>query len=117
MKLTHLTLALVGSAAFLAFTPAKAQIIITEVDASGSASNNNGFNNGYKEIPSDIDPNPYLSPTWSINADITNFTHLAEFAARLPTNAAFLVDEHQRLENKLVEFATDREKKKATEKV
>lgn len=36
MKLTHLTLAALGSAAFLAFTPAKAQIIITEVDAAGS---------------------------------------------------------------------------------
>ena len=36
MKLTQLTLAALGSAAFLALTPAKAQIIITEVDAAGS---------------------------------------------------------------------------------
>ena len=49
MKPTHLILAALGSAAFLAFTPAKAQIIITEVDASGSAANNNGFNNGYNQ--------------------------------------------------------------------
>jgi 4-amino-4-deoxy-L-arabinose transferase len=44
----------------------------------------------------------------SINATTPNYTHLSEFAAKLPTNAAFLVDEHIRLENKLVEFATDR---------
>jgi len=49
MKLTHLILAALGSAAFLAFTPAQAQLIITEVDASGSATNNNGFNNGYNQ--------------------------------------------------------------------
>jgi len=49
MKLTHLILAAVGSAAFLALTPASAQLVITEVDPSGSATNNNGFNNGYNE--------------------------------------------------------------------
>ena len=36
MKLTHLVLVTLGSAAFLALTPAQAQIIITEVDAAGS---------------------------------------------------------------------------------
>jgi 4-amino-4-deoxy-L-arabinose transferase-like glycosyltransferase len=53
----------------------------------------------------------YLVTAWrvtSINADAPNFTYVGEFAARLPSNAAFLVDEHERLENKLVEFATDR---------
>jgi 4-amino-4-deoxy-L-arabinose transferase-like glycosyltransferase len=53
----------------------------------------------------------YLSVAWrvtSINADTPNFIRIGEFAARLPANAAFLVDEHERLENKLVEFATDR---------
>jgi hypothetical protein len=44
----------------------------------------------------------------SIDASEPNFTALGEFAARLPGNAAILVDEHERLENKLVEFATDR---------
>jgi len=44
----------------------------------------------------------------SINAGEPNFAPLGEFAARLPANAAILVDEHERLENKLVEFATDR---------
>jgi outer membrane protein insertion porin family len=29
------------------------------------------FNNGYKEIPPDISPNPFLSPTWSLSADVT----------------------------------------------
>jgi 4-amino-4-deoxy-L-arabinose transferase-like glycosyltransferase len=53
----------------------------------------------------------YLVTAWrvtSINADTPSFTPIGEFAARLPGNAAFLVDEHERLENKLVEFATDR---------
>ena len=44
----------------------------------------------------------------SINAITPNYLHLSEFAARLPPNAAFLVDEHERLENKVVEFNTDR---------
>jgi 4-amino-4-deoxy-L-arabinose transferase len=44
----------------------------------------------------------------SIDAATPNYSHLSEFAAKLPSNAAFLVDEHIRLENKLVEFATDR---------
>jgi 4-amino-4-deoxy-L-arabinose transferase-like glycosyltransferase len=44
----------------------------------------------------------------SIDAAEPNFVPLGEFAARLPANAAILVDEHERLENKLVEFATDR---------
>ncbi len=37
MKLTHLMFAAVGSAAFFTLSPAKAQIIITEVDAAGSS--------------------------------------------------------------------------------
>jgi 4-amino-4-deoxy-L-arabinose transferase-like glycosyltransferase len=56
-------------------------------------------------------PSGYLVTAWrvtSINADAPNFIAIGEFAARLPSNAAFLVDEHERLENKLVEFATDR---------
>jgi 4-amino-4-deoxy-L-arabinose transferase-like glycosyltransferase len=45
----------------------------------------------------------------SINAQSPSFIRLGQFAAaQLPPNAAFLVDEHERLENKLVEFATDR---------
>jgi outer membrane protein assembly factor BamA len=28
------------------------------------------FNNGYKEIPPDISPAPYLSPTWAVSADV-----------------------------------------------
>jgi 4-amino-4-deoxy-L-arabinose transferase len=44
----------------------------------------------------------------SINAQSPGFPHLSEFCAKLPENAAFLVDEHQRLENKVVEFFTDR---------
>jgi hypothetical protein len=51
----------------------------------------------------------------SINANTPNFAKVGEFAARLPSNAAFLVDEHMRLENKLVEFATDRSSYPATE--
>jgi 4-amino-4-deoxy-L-arabinose transferase-like glycosyltransferase len=43
-----------------------------------------------------------------INANSPNFEKVGEFAAQLPANAAFLVDEQSRLENKLVEFATDR---------
>jgi hypothetical protein len=43
-----------------------------------------------------------------INANSPNFEKVGEFAAHLPANAAFLVDEQSHLENKLVEFATDR---------
>jgi len=43
-----------------------------------------------------------------IDADSPNFEKVGEFAAKLPDNAALLVDEQSRLENKLVEFATDR---------
>jgi hypothetical protein len=53
----------------------------------------------------------YLVTVWqvtSIDANTPNFVRAGEFAARLPWNAAFLVDEHERLENKVVEFATDR---------
>jgi 4-amino-4-deoxy-L-arabinose transferase-like glycosyltransferase len=53
----------------------------------------------------------YVSVAWkvtSINAQSPSFIHIGEFAARLPTNAVFLVDEHERLENKLVEFWADR---------
>jgi hypothetical protein len=53
----------------------------------------------------------YLPVAWrvtSINANTPDFTALGQFAARLPANAVILVDEHERLENKLVEFATDR---------
>jgi 4-amino-4-deoxy-L-arabinose transferase-like glycosyltransferase len=56
-------------------------------------------------------PSGYLMVAWrvtSIDATTPSFVRVGEFAARLPSNAAFLVDEHQRLENKLVEFATDR---------
>jgi hypothetical protein len=45
----------------------------------------------------------------SINAQSPSFARLGQFAAnQLPANAAFLVDEHERLENKIVEFSTDR---------
>jgi 4-amino-4-deoxy-L-arabinose transferase-like glycosyltransferase len=43
-----------------------------------------------------------------INTNSPNFEKIGEFAIQLPPNAAFLVDEQSRLENKLVEFATDR---------
>ncbi len=43
-----------------------------------------------------------------INATTPSFQPIAQFAAKLPGTAAFLVDEQSRLENKLVEFATDR---------
>jgi 4-amino-4-deoxy-L-arabinose transferase len=43
-----------------------------------------------------------------IDAESPNFTAIGDFASHLPPSAAFLVDEHARLENKLVEFATDR---------
>lgn len=29
------------------------------------------FNNGFKEIPAGTDPNPFLSPTWSLSAKVT----------------------------------------------
>jgi hypothetical protein len=37
-----------------------------------------------------------------------DFSAIGRFADKLPPNAAFIVDEQERLENKLVEFATDR---------
>jgi hypothetical protein len=43
-----------------------------------------------------------------INATNPNFQSVGQFAATLPQNAAFLVIEQSRLENKLVEFSTDR---------
>ena len=49
MKNLKVTLAAAGTLALLALTPTQAQVIITEVDASGSAANNNGFNNGYNQ--------------------------------------------------------------------
>jgi 4-amino-4-deoxy-L-arabinose transferase len=42
------------------------------------------------------------------NALKPDFSAIGDFAAKLPTNAAFIVDEQERLENKLIEFATDR---------
>jgi 4-amino-4-deoxy-L-arabinose transferase len=56
-------------------------------------------------------PHGYAAVAWevtSINANAPNFARIGEFAARLPGNAALLVDEQDRLENKLVEFAADR---------
>jgi outer membrane protein assembly factor BamA len=35
------------------------------------------FNNGFKEIPPGTDPNPFLSPTWNINAKVTQPWFLA----------------------------------------
>ena len=35
------------------------------------------FNNGFKEIPAGVDPNPYLSPTWHISAKVTQPWFLA----------------------------------------
>jgi 4-amino-4-deoxy-L-arabinose transferase-like glycosyltransferase len=43
-----------------------------------------------------------------INATNPNFQSVGDFATTLPKNSAFLVIEQSRLENKLVEFATDR---------
>jgi 4-amino-4-deoxy-L-arabinose transferase-like glycosyltransferase len=51
-----------------------------------------------------------------INANTPDFADVGQFAARLPANSAFLVDERSRLENKLVEFAVDRSCYPATEK-
>ena len=45
----------------------------------------------------------------SINAQTPSFQLLAEYSrGYLPHNAALLVDEHERLENKVVQFAADR---------
>lgn len=44
----------------------------------------------------------------NIDARTPDFSDIGNFAAHLPANAAFIVDERERLENKLVEFATDR---------
>jgi hypothetical protein len=49
MKLTRIVLAALGAATLFVTAPAKAQIIITEVDPSGSATSNNGYNNGYNQ--------------------------------------------------------------------
>ena len=49
MKKLTLSLAAIGTLSLLAALPSKAQIIITEADASGSAANNGGFNNGYNQ--------------------------------------------------------------------
>jgi 4-amino-4-deoxy-L-arabinose transferase-like glycosyltransferase len=54
---------------------------------------------GYVKVAADVT---------RIDANTPNFVSLGEFAAHLPANAVFLVDEHSRFENKLVEFATDR---------
>jgi hypothetical protein len=56
-------------------------------------------------------PLGYACVAWEVtqtNAREPNFSKLADFAARLSPNAAFLVEEQTRLENKLIEFATDR---------
>ncbi|MGD0770942.1 MAG: glycosyltransferase family 39 protein [Tepidisphaeraceae bacterium] len=51
-----------------------------------------------------------------INANSPDFADVGQFAARLPANSVFLVDERSRLENKFVEFAVDRTCYPATEK-
>jgi hypothetical protein len=56
-------------------------------------------------------PMGYAYVAWEVtetDAREPDFSKLAEFAARLPPNAAFVVEERTRLENKLIEFATDR---------
>jgi len=57
-------------------------------------------------------PRGYLYAAWrvtEIDQEKPDYRALGRFAARLPPNAAFVVDEQgNKLENKLIEFATDR---------
>jgi hypothetical protein len=56
-------------------------------------------------------PRGYACVAWDvtqINRQTPQFPALARFARNLPPNAVFLVDENDKLENKLIQFATDR---------
>jgi len=56
-------------------------------------------------------PRGYGLKAWEvtqIDKEQRNFTALGKFAQRLPQNAAFIVQENSKLENKLIEFAVDR---------
>lgn len=88
----------------LARTKLPANAILVAVGAAGMA---------FLALIGGIHRHPfgYVKVAWqvtAIDANSPNFIKIGEFAARLPANAAFLVDEHERLENKVVEFATDR---------
>ena len=53
----------------------------------------------------------YLALAWrvtEINQNSPDFSAFGQFARRLPANAAFVVDEQCKFENKLMEFAADR---------
>jgi len=56
-------------------------------------------------------PRGYAYLAWEvtqIDKEHPNFLEVGQFAQTLPANAAFIVDESDRLENKLLEFAADR---------
>ncbi len=56
-------------------------------------------------------PHGYGLVAWEvtqIDKETPNFTAIGDFAHKLPSNAAFIVDEKTKLENKLIEFAADR---------
>jgi 4-amino-4-deoxy-L-arabinose transferase-like glycosyltransferase len=56
-------------------------------------------------------PRGYLALAWrvtEINQNRPDFSAFGAFAAKLPANAAFVVDEQSKFENKLMEFAADR---------
>ena len=56
------------------------------------------FNNGYKEIPTGVSPDPYLAPTWRVSADVTqpwflapeNSLTLGGFASRQVAPGVFI---------------------------
>ena len=56
-------------------------------------------------------PPGYFNVAWRvtrIDREEPDFAAIGQFALRLPSNAAFLVREQSKLENKQIEFATDR---------
>jgi hypothetical protein len=57
------------------------------------------------------EPRGYAVVAWEvtrIDKETPNFRSIGQFAQGLPENAAFIVDENDRLENKLIEFVADR---------
>jgi hypothetical protein len=56
-------------------------------------------------------PRGYVDVAWQVtemDKEKPSFAALGAFAEKLPTNAALIVDEQSKLENKLIEFAADR---------
>jgi 4-amino-4-deoxy-L-arabinose transferase-like glycosyltransferase len=57
------------------------------------------------------EPRGYAIVAWEVtrlDKETPNFQSIGQFARGLPQNAAFIVDENDRLENKLIEFVADR---------